>query len=117
MNQTDYLHDKGTDRLIADVRAFDPTRVNVGEQDEVPEMFDEMTGPCETRPVGPAKSKFDLLDLAKEHGERTYHIGYRAGILDCINAVLTSHLSAADRFRLVDAFAALKLPSDTTRNG
>jgi hypothetical protein len=115
MNQTDYLHDKGTDRLIADVRAFDPTRVNPAEADEVPEAFDEFTGPCETRPA--AKAKSEPFDWVSKHVDMSYRIGYRAGILDCMNAVLISHLSAADRNYLVDVFAALKLPADTTRQG
>jgi hypothetical protein len=115
MNQTDHLHDKGTDKLIADVRAFDPTKVNPGEQDEVPEAFDEFTGPCETRPAAPAKS--EPFDWVPKHVDMSFRIGYRSGILDCINAVLTSHLSAADRCHLADAFAALKLPADTTRQG
>lgn len=112
--QTEYLHDRGTDKLIADVQAFDPSKVNPCEQDEVPEMFDEFTGPCDTRP---APTKSEPYDWVKQHCDSNYRIGFKSGILECINVVLNSHLSAADRCRLVDAFAALKLPSDSTRNG
>lgn len=115
MGQTEYLHDKGTDRLIADVLAYDPTKVNPAEADEVPEAFDEFTGPCETRPA--AKAKSEPFDWVKDHVDMSYRIGYRAALLDCMDFVINSTLPAAVRRQLIEKFAAMNPPAGTTRKG
>lgn len=65
---SDYLHDKGTDKLIADVMAFDPTKVNPAEADEVPEAFDEFTGPCDMHPYLPPRN----TDMSSEMKPATF---------------------------------------------
>lgn len=60
---SEYLHNKGTDKLIADVMAFDPTKVNPAEQDEI-----------DTAPI--------LNNLSE-----SYKNGARDGARDAINQI------------------------------
>ena len=117
--QTDHLHDKGTDKLIADVRAFDPTRVNPAEADEVPEAFDEFTGPCDTRPAAKVEAK--PANWAKDYADSVHRIGFHCGLLTAMEIVMdSSSLDSGERRVLVEKLRmAMKLtvPAGTTRQG
>jgi len=121
MGQTEYLHDKGTDKLIADVLAFDPTKVNAGEADEVPEMFDEMTGPCDSRPPAPTRVDAKPIDWAKEYADSVHRIGFHGGLLTAMEIVMdSSSLDSSERRVLVEKLRmAMKLtmPAASTRKG
>lgn len=108
MGQTEYLHDKGTDKLIADVLAFDPTKVNAGEEDE----------------IDTAKPVWDSLNEA-------FKDGTRSASMDAVNIVWANreflgltleHIEAitklidAEQFRKYGAKYSIR-PSGTTRKG
>lgn len=116
MGQAEHLHDRGTDKLIAAARAYDPTRVNVGEQDEVPEKFDEFTGPCDSKPAATLTVDVDVEDFKVG----LFGVAYKLGILDAVNAIAADdELRSADKLRLVETVAAMKYsrPAAPTRQG
>jgi len=85
-----YLHNKGTDKLIADVRAYQPA--NMAEQDEVPEAFDEFTGPCDMQPYPPPSNPDGSIESrpygwVSRHVDIAHTIGFQSGIVAAISAV------------------------------
>lgn len=115
MAQDQYLHNKGTDKLIADVRAFDPTKVNPAEADEIPlailgqgdtavAVVGNADGSIETRPYG----------WVTRHIDMSHTIGFQSGIVAAINAVFDSGLSLADKQRLAETLAKIE-PAGSTR--
>lgn len=110
-----YLHDKGTDKLIADVRAFDPTRVNAAEADEVP-LAVLGNGDTAVAVVGNADGSIESRPYAwvSRHVDMAHTIGFHSGIVAAINAVYGSHLSLGDKQRLAETLAKIE-PAGTTR--
>jgi len=113
-----YLHDKGTDKLIADVRAFDPTKVNPAEADEVPiailgqgdtavAVVGNADGSIESRPYG----------WVTRHVDMAHDIGFQSGIVAAINAIFADdEIRTSDKARLANALAKIG-PAGTTRKG
>lgn len=117
MSQDQYLHNKGTDKLIADVMACDPTKVNPAEADEVPlailgngdtavAVVGNKDGSIETKPYG----------WVSRHVDMAHAIGFQSGIVAAINAVYDSHISLGDKQRLAETLAKI-VPSGSTRQG
>jgi hypothetical protein len=117
---SEYLHNKGTDKLIADVRAFDPTKINPAEADEVPlailgqgdtatAVVGNADGSIETRPYG----------WVTKHVDAAHRIGFQSGIIAAINAVFADdELRSSDKARLAETLAKLEdAPSGSTRQG
>lgn len=118
MTQNQYLLDKGTDKLIADVRAYKPA--NMAEQDEVPEMFDEFTGPCDTRPC-PVAGNVNRASVSKpDSWTKTYidaahTIGFQSGLIAAINAIFADdEIRTSDKARLAETLAKIG-PAGSTR--
>lgn len=116
MTQDQYLHDRGTDKLIADVLAFDPTKVNPGEADEVPlailgqgdtavAVVGNADGSIESKPYG----------WVTRHVDMEHDIGFQSGIIAAINAIFADdELRSSDKARLAETLAKIG-PAGSTR--
>lgn len=116
MAQDQYLHNKGTDKLIADVLAFDPTKVSPAEADEVPlailgqgdtavAVVGNKDGSIETKPYG----------WVRGYSDAQHDIGFMAGIVAAINAIFADdEIRTSDKARLAETLAKIE-PAGSTR--
>lgn len=125
MGQTEYLHDKGTDKLIADVLAFDPTKVNAGEEDEIP-LAILGNGDTATAVVGKPGGAIETQPIYSTELPIQYKLGIKAGFHIAMQKI-HRRLNMNDATKIRDAmreqiqqeygFDVLTMPTASTRKG